>query len=73
MPSRYSAESMEQEERLRVLNEVTRNGYVYNVGGVRISRSGKRIRVSDFMIWNLSDENQQQCSQAATFNQWDYI
>ncbi|NET24441.1 MEKHLA domain-containing protein [Okeania sp. SIO1I7] len=73
MPSRYSAESMEQEERLRILHEVTSNGYVSNVGGVRISRSGKRIQVSDFIIWNLLDENQQQCGQAATFKEWKYI
>ncbi len=73
IPSRYSAESMEREERLRVLNEVTSNGYISNVGGVRISRSGKRIRVSDFTIWNLLDENQLQCGQAATFKEWEYI
>lgn len=73
MPSRYSAESMEQEERLRILNEVTSNGYVSNVGGVRISRSGKRIQVSDFTIWNILDENQQECGQAATFQEWQYI
>ncbi|MEB3341686.1 MEKHLA domain-containing protein [Okeania sp.] len=73
MPSRYSAEPMEQEERVRVLNEVTSNGYISNVGGVRVSRSGKRIRVSNFTIWNLLDENQQKCGQAATFNEWEYI
>lgn len=73
MPSRYSAESMEQEERLRILNEVTSNGYVSNVGGVRISRSGKRIIISDFIIWNILDENKQKCGQAATFKEWKYV
>jgi hypothetical protein len=42
MPSRYSAEPIEQEERLRLLNQVTTKGYVTNGRGVRISRTGKR-------------------------------
>ncbi|MDY7021361.1 MAG: MEKHLA domain-containing protein [Cyanobacteriota bacterium] len=73
MPSRYSAEPMEQEERLRILNEVNSSGYISDVGGIRISQSGKRIQVSDFTIWNIIDENQQYCGQAATFQQWKYI
>ncbi|GET39047.1 hypothetical protein MiSe_38080 [Microseira wollei NIES-4236] len=42
MPSRYSAEPIEQEERSRLLNQVTTKGYVTNGRGVRISRTGKR-------------------------------
>ena len=70
MPSRYSAEPLEQEERLRLLNEVTTKGYLSNGRGVRISRTGKRYMVSDFTVWNLLDEENQYCGQAATFTQW---
>ena len=68
MPSRYSAEPMEQEERLRLLDQVTTQGYVSNGRGIRISSTGKRYLVSDFIIWNLLDENNQFCGQAATFS-----
>jgi MEKHLA domain len=70
MPSRYSAEPLDQEERLRLLNEVTTKGYLINGRGVRISRTGKRYMVSDFTVWNLLDEENQYCGQAATFTQW---
>lgn len=70
MPSRYSAEPIDQEERLRLLNQVTTKGYVTNGRGVRISRTGKRYMVSDFTVWNLLDETNRYCGQAAKFTQW---
>ncbi|GAA6623496.1 MEKHLA domain-containing protein [Scytonema sp. NUACC26] len=73
MPSRYSAEPVSQEERLRLLKEVTNKGYVSNSQGVRISRTGKRYEISDFTIWNLLDEENQYCGQAARFSQWTQI
>jgi hypothetical protein len=73
MPSRYSAEPMEQSKRLRLLNEVRTKGYITNGQGVRISRTGKRYMVSDFTVWNLFDEENHDCGQAATFSQWKLI
>ena len=73
MPSRYSAEPMEQAERLRLLHEVTTKNYVTNGRGVRISRTGKRYMVSDFTVWNLLNEENNYCGQAATFSQWTLI
>jgi len=73
MPSRYSAESMDQEERLALLNQVTTKGYLSNGQGVRVSSSGKRYMISDFTIWNLLDNDNQYCGQAATFSQWTLI
>jgi hypothetical protein len=69
-PSRYSAEPMEQEERLRLLDQVNTQGYVSNAQGIRISSKGNRLQVSDFIVWNLIDEQNQLCGQAATFSQW---
>ncbi len=73
MPSRYSAEPVAQEERLRLLNQVTTKGYLTDSQGVRVSRTGKRYMISDFTIWNLLDEENQPCGQAATFTQWTPI
>ena len=73
MPSRYSAEPMEQAERLGLLNKVKAKNYVTNGQGVRISRTGKRYMVSDFTVWNLLNEENNYCGQAATFSQWMLI
>lgn len=73
MPSRYSAEPMEQEERLHLLNQVTNKGYFSNGKGIRISRTGKRYMISDFTVWNLLNEDNNYCGQAATFSQWKLI
>ncbi|NET82181.1 MAG: MEKHLA domain-containing protein [Moorea sp. SIO1F2] len=70
MPSKYSAEPMEREERLRLLNQVTTQGYISNYQGVRISSTGKRFQISDVIVWNLIDEENKYCGQGATFSQW---
>ncbi|AOY78669.1 MEKHLA domain-containing protein [Moorena producens JHB] len=70
LPSRYSAEPMEREERLRLLNQVTTQGYINNYQGVRISSTGKRFQISDVIVWNLIDEENNYCGQGATFSQW---
>lgn len=73
MPSRYSAKPANQEDRLRLLEEVTNKGYITNSRGVRISQTGKRYMVLDFTIWNLLNKENQYCGQAATFSQWTLI
>ena len=73
MPSRCSAEPANQEERLRLLEEVTNIGYTTNGQGVRISRTGKRYMVLDFTVWNLLNQENQYCGQAATFSNWTLI
>ncbi len=73
MPSRYSAEPMEREERSRLLNQVTTKGYLDNYQGVRISRTGKRYMISEVTVWNLLDKENEYCGQAATFSQWTRI
>ena len=39
-PSRLTAEPVAREERARLLDEVTRNGFIANYAGVRISSRG---------------------------------
>lgn len=70
MPSRLSAEPMHREERARLLQKTSDQGYADDYQGIRISRTGKRFRIEDAIIWNLVDEADTRQGQAATFSRW---
>jgi hypothetical protein len=72
-PSRLTAEAPERAERARLMAEVTRNGFIANYRGVRISSSGKRFMIEQAIVWNLRDEKEQPCGQAATFSAWQTL
>lgn len=69
-PSRLSAEPVAQEERARLLAQVTAHGYIDDYAGVRISRTGRRFRIEAAIVWNLVDDGGAYDGQAATFSQW---
>jgi len=69
LPSRLSAEPVNQAERERLLSQVTANGYIDHYEGVRISSTGKRFKISNAVVWNLTDKNQNYKGQAAWFEQ----
>lgn len=69
-PSRDTAEAVGRRERERVLEEVGRQGYVTGYSGVRISATGRRFRIHDVTIWDLSDRDGRRVGQAATFRHW---
>lgn len=73
LPSRLSAEPMEQAARARFLADVAARGFVDQYEGVRISKSGRRFRIRDALLWNLLDETGQFCGQAATFGDWQFL
>ncbi len=73
LPSRYSAETPEQEERESFLKEVSNKGYSSSYSGVRISKSGKRFAINDAKVWNLFDSDGKAYGQAATFDNWEYL
>ncbi|HEY9205134.1 MAG TPA: MEKHLA domain-containing protein [Candidatus Methanoperedens sp.] len=73
MPSSLTAEPMNRAERARILSQVTRNGYVDDYRGVRISKSGRRFLVERATVWNILDENGRYAGQAATFDHWTYL
>ncbi len=73
MSSRYSAEPLLREERQRLLERVSRNGYIDDYQGVRISRTGRRFLVRNATVWNLSDDDGSPLGQAATFAEWTPI
>jgi len=73
LPSRYSAEAPNREERARLLAEVTAHGCIRNYAGIRVSSSGRRFRIDQAMVWNLIDEDNNPRGQAATFSHWKYL
>jgi len=73
LPSRYSAEPMEREERERLLHKVSQQGYVDDYRGVRVARSGRRFMIAAATVWNLLDAAGVCHGQAATFTDWRYI
>lgn len=73
MPSRLSAESINQQDRERLLAEVTRKGFIDHYSGVRISKTGKRFLIENAVVWNIYDQNQQFYGQAACFDDWTWL
>ena len=73
LPSRLSAESVNQAERERLLAEVTEKGYIDHYEGVRISSTGKRFLIKNAVVWNLIDKNQSYKGQAACFDEWEFL
>lgn len=72
-PSRLTAEPVAREERARLLKEVTRRGFIAHYAGVRISRSGRRFRITGATVWNVDNAGGQPDGQAATFNRWEFL
>ncbi len=70
LPSRFSAEQVAREERQRLLDLVTRQGYIDNYAGVRIAKSGKRFLIEQATVWNLLGAEGQVVGQAAAFDHW---
>jgi hypothetical protein len=59
-----------RDERTRLLERTSRDGYVDDYAGIRISRSGKRFRIEQAIVWNLVDGDGHRRGQAATFDRW---
>ncbi|MDD2660936.1 MAG: MEKHLA domain-containing protein [Methylococcales bacterium] len=73
LPSRMSAEPINQAGREQLLAEVTEKGYIDHYEGVRISSTGKRFLIRNAIIWNLMDKNNSYKGQAACFSQWRFL
>ena len=70
LPSRLSAEPMLRDERQRLLDRVSRDGIIGDYTGVRISASGRRFRILNAEVWNLTGESGRAVGQAAAFSEW---
>jgi hypothetical protein len=72
-PSRLTAEPMLREARERLLAQTARDGFVSGYEGVRISAGGRRFRISNVTIWNVTDADGQPAGQAAAFARWTFL
>lgn len=73
LPSKLSAEPVNQSERERLLAQVTQNGYIDNYAGVRISSTGKRFIIKNAVVWNLLNDKGNYKGQAACFGDWKFL
>jgi PAS domain-containing protein len=55
LPSRLSAEAPERSERQAFLERVTRDGFVDDYRGIRVSRTGARFWIEQVTVWQLLD------------------
>jgi len=69
-PSRLTAEPVHRDERARLLERTARVGFVDDYAGVRISRSGKRFRIEEAIVFTVLDREGRIHGQAATFDRW---
>ena len=69
-PARHTAEPMHRDERQRLLTRTREQGYVDDYAGIRVSTTGRRFRIEQAIVWNLTDANGAYVGQAATFATW---
>ena len=67
MPSRFSAQAPDREERQRLLDRVSRDGFIDDYAGVRISATGRCFAIAGATVWNLVDGGGRLHGQAASF------
>ena len=70
LPSRFSAEPLDRDERQLLLDLVASRGFIDNYSGVRIAKSGKRFLIKQATVWNLLGHDGQVLGQAAAFDHW---
>ena len=73
MPSRKSVEPDEHADREVLLRRAAEHGYIDDYRGVRVAASGRRFRIEDVVLWNLTDDRGQRIGQAATFAHWTFL
>lgn len=73
MSSKHSAESDERVEREKFLAEVREKGYSKDYSGIRISKTGKRFKIKNVILWNVYDSENNRIGQAALFDEYEYL
>ncbi|HEX3625296.1 MAG TPA: MEKHLA domain-containing protein [Verrucomicrobiae bacterium] len=72
-PSRLTAEPARREARAKLMETVARQGYFENYSGIRVSKTGRRFKISAATIWNLISETGELQGQAAAFSEWKFL
>jgi hypothetical protein len=69
--SRLTAEAPNRAERQRLLESAAQNGFIEDYSGIRISSTGRRFRIRNATVWNVTDSSGKKTGQAATFSLWE--
>jgi hypothetical protein len=72
-PSRLTAEPVHRDERARMLQRTREQGFIDDYQGIRITTTGRRFRIHQAIVWNLTDEHGRNQGQAATFSEWEWL
>lgn len=72
-PSRLTAEPVHRDERAQLMARTTRDGFVDDYQGIRISAKGRRFRIDQATVWNLINLAGERVGQAATFSEWVFL
>lgn len=73
LPSRLSAEPMNQPERDALLATVRDQGFIRDYHGIRLSKTGRRFQIKNAVVWNLFDSSNVYRGQAACFKEWMFL
>ncbi len=71
-PSKETAEPVHQAQRAEFLRQVKATGFIDDYAGIRISRTGRRFRIQQATVWNVTDASGLYLGQAATFSAWEF-
>ena len=72
-PSKKTAEPEIRFNRKEMLSIVSKQGFIDQYEGIRISSTGKRFKIKNAVIWNVLDENGKFLGQAAYFNSVEFL
>ncbi|MDA1165177.1 MAG: MEKHLA domain-containing protein [Planctomycetota bacterium] len=72
-PSRMTAEPVHRDERARLLERTTRDGFVDDYRGIRVASTGRRFLIEKAIVWNLVNDAGDRVGQAATFSDWVFL
>lgn len=70
--SRYFEEPQTREERVCLLERVSRDGFI-DYAGVRVSATSKRFSIEQAVVWNLIGAEGTCHGLAATFDWWEML
>lgn len=73
MPSRFSAEPIEESKRNQLLETGRKKGITRLKQGIRINKDGRRFYIKDVVLFNLLNKNQDYCGQGAVYPKWEFI
>lgn len=69
-PSRLTAEPVHRDERAELLSRTRDHGFVDDYAGIRVSKTGRRFRIEQAIVWNLTATDGTLMGQAASFASW---